>query len=106
MTLAGARRSRKQPQPTQPEAAALLAWYDRHRRRLPWRALRGETAFYEVEHRVKDSRGDWIWILSRAKVTERDADGRSLRVTFNYRYTPVVTRMPKSTVEMKPSRNE
>ncbi len=24
-------------------AAALLAWYDRHRRRLPWRALPGET---------------------------------------------------------------
>src|SRR3954447_13846900 len=22
----------------------LLAWYDRHRRRLPWRALPGETA--------------------------------------------------------------
>jgi A/G-specific adenine glycosylase len=25
-------------------APALLAWYDRHRRRLPWRALPGETA--------------------------------------------------------------
>jgi A/G-specific adenine glycosylase len=25
-------------------AALLLAWYDRHRRRLPWRALPGETA--------------------------------------------------------------
>ena len=25
-------------------AAALLTWYDRHRRRLPWRALPGETA--------------------------------------------------------------
>ncbi|CEJ11520.1 putative A/G-specific adenine glycosylase YfhQ [bacterium YEK0313] len=25
-------------------AAALLAWYDRHRRRLPWRALPGESA--------------------------------------------------------------
>jgi A/G-specific adenine glycosylase len=25
-----------------PEAAALLAWYDRHRRVLPWRALPGE----------------------------------------------------------------
>ena len=25
-------------------AAALLAWYDRHRRRLPWRALPGERA--------------------------------------------------------------
>ena len=26
------------------EAAALLAWYDRHRRRLPWRAEPGEAA--------------------------------------------------------------
>ncbi len=26
------------------EAADLLAWYDRHRRRLPWRALPGEIA--------------------------------------------------------------
>ncbi|MGH6840314.1 MAG: A/G-specific adenine glycosylase, partial [Methylocella sp.] len=25
-------------------AAALLAWYDRHRRDLPWRALPGEAA--------------------------------------------------------------
>ncbi len=27
-----------------PSAAALLAWYDRHRRRLPWRAEPGEAA--------------------------------------------------------------
>ena len=27
-----------------PSAAALLAWYDRHRRALPWRAAPGETA--------------------------------------------------------------
>src|SRR5262245_39419565 len=27
----------------QPDAAALLAWYDRHRRVLPWRAAPGET---------------------------------------------------------------
>jgi A/G-specific adenine glycosylase len=26
-----------------PEASALLAWYDRHRRTLPWRALPGEA---------------------------------------------------------------
>jgi A/G-specific adenine glycosylase len=26
------------------DAAALLAWYDRHRRRLPWRAEPGEPA--------------------------------------------------------------
>lgn len=29
---------------TQPRAADLLAWYDRHRRVLPWRALPGERA--------------------------------------------------------------
>src|SRR5436190_13743425 len=27
-----------------PQAAELLAWYDRHRRKLPWRALPGEPA--------------------------------------------------------------
>ena len=27
-----------------PDPAALLAWYDRHRRELPWRARRGEKA--------------------------------------------------------------
>jgi A/G-specific adenine glycosylase len=26
-----------------PQAADLIAWYDRHRRKLPWRALPGET---------------------------------------------------------------
>src|ERR1700682_3944628 len=28
---------------TQPRAADLIAWYDRHRRTLPWRALPGEV---------------------------------------------------------------
>jgi A/G-specific adenine glycosylase len=28
--------------PSTPDPAALLAWYDRHRRHLPWRALPGE----------------------------------------------------------------
>ncbi len=31
------------PSSAQPDSAELLAWYDRHRRRLPWRALPGET---------------------------------------------------------------
>jgi len=39
MALA-ARRSKTAPAP----AETLLAWYDRHRRRLPWRALPGESA--------------------------------------------------------------
>lgn len=45
------------------------------------KALRGETEFYRVEHRVKTQDGAWIWILSRAKVTQRDAGGLALRVT-------------------------
>lgn len=31
-------------QKAQPDATDLLAWYDRHRRRLPWRAEEGRTA--------------------------------------------------------------
>ncbi|MGE5534003.1 MAG: A/G-specific adenine glycosylase [Acidobacteriota bacterium] len=31
------------PQKKDPGASALLSWYDRHRRVLPWRARRGET---------------------------------------------------------------
>ncbi|MGU9979665.1 A/G-specific adenine glycosylase [Phreatobacter sp. HK31-P] len=34
---------RGEPQEPGAPAAALLAWYDRHRRRLPWRALPGEA---------------------------------------------------------------
>ena len=42
MTPSSLARQRTGPQP-KPEAAALLAWYDRSRRRLPWRALPGEA---------------------------------------------------------------
>jgi A/G-specific adenine glycosylase len=34
----------EQSEPRRPGADTLLAWYDRHRRRLPWRAGRGEHA--------------------------------------------------------------
>src|SRR5215813_10007828 len=41
MRLAAGRRPRKAASGADP--VILLAWYDRHRRRLPWRALPGET---------------------------------------------------------------
>jgi len=50
MTLAGAavRRNKAASGKSQDvsghRSALLLAWYDRHRRRLPWRALPGETS--------------------------------------------------------------
>ena len=43
--------------------------------------LNGESEIYEVEHRVKNRAGEWVWILSRAKVAERDAGGRPVRIT-------------------------
>ena len=42
---------------------------------------RGRTAAYDVEHRVRVAGGAYRWIVSRGKVTERDAAGRPLRVT-------------------------
>ncbi len=46
MTLAGvATRRKKSPEAGEADrASALLAWYDRHRRRLPWRALPGQAS--------------------------------------------------------------
>jgi PAS domain S-box-containing protein len=42
--------------------------------------VRGWLPFYQVEHRVRTASGGWRWILSRAKVVERDSTGRALRV--------------------------
>jgi A/G-specific adenine glycosylase len=46
MTVAGQRskrqRSEKRAAALSPQPTALLAWYDRHRRRLPWRTLPGQ----------------------------------------------------------------
>ncbi len=51
MTLAGKRKSKKSSPPvsgrenkTLPQAGDLLAWYDRHRRALPWRAAPGQRS--------------------------------------------------------------
>jgi len=43
-------------------------------------ALRGEAEGYEHEHRVRTASGDWIWVLSRARIVERDANGRVVRM--------------------------
>jgi len=41
--------------------------------------LKGRTPTYETEHRVRTQSGDWLWILDRGKVVERDGAGRPLR---------------------------
>ena len=45
------------------------------------KAVDGKTPFYEAEYRMLTKTGNWKWIYSRAKVTERDDDGKSLRMS-------------------------
>ena len=40
----------------------------------------GKTPRYQTEHRLRTKSGEWRWILSRGKITERDAQGRPLRM--------------------------
>jgi len=46
--------------------------------------LRGETGVYEAEHRMRHKSGDWIWVLDRGRVTDRDAGGQPIRVCGTY----------------------
>ncbi len=41
--------------------------------------FRGDTPFYEAEHRLLTKDGEWLWVLTRGKVFEWDASGRPLR---------------------------
>ena len=42
--------------------------------------LRGETAVYEVEHRIQAKDGTYRWVLSRGRVVSRDEEGKPTRV--------------------------
>ena len=41
--------------------------------------LRGETEFFESEHRARHKNGEWVWVMDRGAVVNRDSDGRPLR---------------------------
>jgi PAS domain S-box-containing protein len=45
--------------------------------------LRGETAFYECEHRLRCKNGDYKWILDRGRA-QIDEDGQPLRVAGSH----------------------
>jgi PAS domain S-box-containing protein len=42
--------------------------------------LDGKQDFYDSEYRVKTCDGQWRWIYARARVTERDENGKALRM--------------------------
>ena len=49
--------------------------------KLSVEVLKGERTHYVEEHRYRTADGESKWLLSRGKVTERDASGRALRMT-------------------------
>jgi diguanylate cyclase (GGDEF)-like protein/PAS domain S-box-containing protein len=44
-------------------------------------AAKGVSDDFDCEFRVRNSAGEWIWIHSRGKVTQRDASGKAMRMT-------------------------
>ncbi len=44
-------------------------------------AAKGVSEEFDCEYRVPDASGEWIWVHSRGKVTQRDEAGRALRMT-------------------------
>ena len=44
-------------------------------------AVKGRREDYAEEHRFRAADGGWKWLISRGKVTERDAGGRALRMS-------------------------
>lgn len=39
-----------------------------------------KVAFFEVEYRVQNSSGQWLWLLNRGAVSQRDAEDNPLRM--------------------------
>ena len=42
--------------------------------------LDGKTDSYETEHRLRHKSGEWVWVLDKGRVIERDALGHAVRV--------------------------
>jgi PAS domain S-box-containing protein len=63
--------------------------------------VRGETARYEAEYRLRNKAGGWQWILSRGQVVARDAQGKGLRLVGTH---TDVTRLKKVEAELERAR--
>jgi len=42
--------------------------------------MKGDTVDYAQEFRIRNRTGEWVWVLNRGRVVERDPGGRALRM--------------------------
>lgn len=47
-------------------------------------ALEGRTTAHELVYRMRNKNGEYKWILDRAKVVQRDAEGKAVRMTGSH----------------------
>ena len=52
----------------------------------------GHSDVFESEHRIRNARGEWVWVRSRGKVVERDASGSPLRMAGTARDITIIRR--------------
>nr|WP_306673584.1 sensor histidine kinase [Tahibacter caeni] len=43
--------------------------------------LRGRSSVFEASYRTPDRAADWVWLLTRGRVVDRDAQGHALRMS-------------------------
>lgn len=43
--------------------------------------LEGRSPIYELVHRLRHQNGQWVWILARARISQRDNTGKPIRLT-------------------------
>ena len=65
--------------------------------------IRGETPRYEVEYRIRNKAGDWLWMLSRGQAVERDAQGKAHRIVGTI---TDITRLKEVEAELKQTQTE
>jgi diguanylate cyclase (GGDEF)-like protein/PAS domain S-box-containing protein len=46
--------------------------------------IEGRNPLYQCEYRVAGQSGEWIWVLCRGKVVERDSEGRAVRMSGTF----------------------
>ncbi|HMA69501.1 MAG TPA: PAS domain S-box protein, partial [Candidatus Mcinerneyibacterium sp.] len=65
------------------------------------RHIEGDSGFYEAEYRLKSKSGEWVWILDRGKIIEKDGDGNPVRISGTHVDITNLKKAEKEIVNLK-----